>query len=347
MAIPSELWVASANGLLMRKGRTSLQPAGGTTGFVPVAFTNSNLKYDPAFVRANSGTGKVAPPPTQKFSNSTGEVIISGDDGYYDSLIFPGNVEITGNDNWFTNCKFEGRGFVYGDNANIIDTSGGNRTLIEHCEIARVGTAVSGINGIGTKNFTSRWNNIHHVVDCIRVNSGTTSDDAELATMIGDWMHDVFLLNPDTAYTNSSGNERADGKTHSDLIQMENGVRDVIMQWLVLDAYHTTDGTSNVTTTDSAGNYPGTIDHPQALACIQSTASGSGATPRVLMEGLYLAGGEICINGTADFTDSQLINCVFKDNSPFLSGSGRYINSPTSPGMTKTNNRLEIAGTLV
>lgn len=157
-----------------------------------------------------------------------------------------------------------------------------------------------GWSGIGTRGFLAYRNNIHHVDDCIRLNSYNAAV-MDLAAEI----HSNFL-GPHLLVTPDQFNTRTDLKNHCDGIQHEGG-DNANIHGNTFWSYKTTDGTSNVEWVLSAAPYTpqavgteGARDHPQALSGFMLTPSVSTAlNTRVRKNWFY--GGEIQINcGSGD-----------------------------------------------
>lgn len=158
--------------------------------------------------------------------------------------------------------------------------------------------------GIGTRGFTAYRNNIHHVDDCVRLNSFNASVMDLAAEVYSNFLGPHLLITPDQF------NTRTDLKNHCDGIQHEGG-ENANIHGNTFWSYTTKDGTSNVDWVLSSAPYTpqpigteGARDHPQALSGFMLTPSVSPALNTRLINNWFY-GGEIQVScGSSDNSTS-------------------------------------------
>ena len=195
----------------------------------------------------------------------------------------------------------------------LVETGDSNRTTVRFSEIySSIGYPAM---GIGTGNYTSHRNNLHHLSDSHRVNlSGDASSDSTFVAIEGNYVHDTIMWNPDPDMA------RKDNKTHSDsLVQLEGG-SNVRIVGNRSTGLHSTDGTSSVLRTTSTQPFipvlTGGILYDVSTSSIMVSPNAGWTVKSVKIDRNWLGGGEVTINGTEDLLNgSSITNNLFDKNS--------------------------------
>jgi len=299
-------------------------PASATTAEFTVGLTKPSS--------SNTGVGIVRAAPTKVHSSTNFTVTANGQ--VVKDLIVNGTIDTAGYDDVvIENVVVKGQGANTGA-PFLIKTGSSNRVKVRYSEIySSIGYPAM---GIGTGNYTSLRNNIHHVSDAHRVNlSGSATPDATLAVIEGNYVHDTIMWSPDPAQA------RADNKTHSDaLVQLEGG-KNIRIVGNRATGLRSTDGTSSVLrTTTTAPFIPvtsGGMAYTVATSAIMVSPARDWTVSNVKIDRNWLGGGEVTINGSHELLGtSSITNNLFDANS--LQKVAIWPKSPAN--LTRTGNLL-------
>ena len=247
-------------------------------------------------------------------------------------LIINGMIDTAGYDDiLIENVIVKGQGQNTGT-PFLIKTGKSNRVTVKFSEIySSIGYPAM---GIGTGNYTSHRNNMHHLSDAHRVNlSGSATPDTTLATIEGNYIHNTIMWDPDPAMA------RKDNKTHSDsLVQLEGGTNIRIIGNRST-GLHSTDGTSTVQRTTTTQPFipvtTGGMLYHVTTSSIMVSPNAGWTIKNVTINNNWLGGGEVTINGSDDLLGtSSISNNTFDRTS--LQNMPIWPKAPT--GLTKTGN---------
>ncbi|MFD3444553.1 hypothetical protein ACFDTO_08140 [Microbacteriaceae bacterium 4G12] len=282
---------------------------------------------------SNTGVGIVRAKPTTVHTSTN--FTVTKDNQVVKDLIVNGIIDTNGYDDVvIENVIVKGQGANTGA-PFLIKTGKSNRVTIRYSEIySSIGYPAM---GIGTGNYKSYRNNIHHVSDAHRVNlSGSAAPDAMLAVIEGNYVHDTIMWSPDPAQA------RADNKTHSDaLVQLEGG-KNIRITGNRATGLRSTDGTSSVTRTTTTYPYTpvtsGGMAYAVAISTVMVSPAGSWTISNVQIDKNWLGGGEVTINGADDLLGtSSITGNVFDANS--LQNVAIWPKSPV--GLSLSGNTLK------
>jgi len=299
-------------------------PANATTAEFTVGVTKPSA--------SNTGVGIVRAAPTKVHSSTN--FTVTSDKQVVKDLIVNGIIDTAGYDDVvIENVIVKGKGANTGA-PFLIKTGKSNRTTIRYSEIySSIGYPAM---AIGTGNYTSHRNNIHHVSDAHRVNlSGSATPDPMLAVIEGNYVHDTIMWSPDPAQA------RADKKTHSDaLVQLEGG-KNIRIRGNKATGLRSTDGTSSVLRTTTAAPFipvtTGGMPYYVTTSAIMVSPAGAWTISNVQIDKNWLGGGEVTINGSDKLLGTSSISGnVFEANS--LQNAAIWPKSPA--GVTRTGNLL-------
>ena len=279
---------------------------------------------------SNTGVGIVRAKPT-KVHTSTNFVATSNGQAIKD-LIVNGIIDTAGYDDvLIENVIVKGQGQNSGA-PFLVKAGKSNRTTIRFSEIySSIGYPAM---GIGTGNYTSHRNNIHHVSDAHRINlSGSATPDQTLAVIEGNYIHNTIMWDPDPAMA------RKDNKTHSDSLAQLEGGTNIRITGNRSTGLHSTDGTSTVLRTTTTQPFipvnTGGMAYAVSTSSIMVSPAAGWTLKNVQIDRNWLGGGEVTINGSDKLLGtSSITNNVFDRNS--LQNMPIWPKSPA--GLTKTGN---------